>query len=103
MTAAAAASDNFLRRSSASRSLLALVFELPLGATPLRILLASCGVKLTNETSLESVLFEDIDDTRDAELSEGTLEEARLEAVPFLVIVGRDTDRCLVDGVRFEE
>ena len=49
-TALTAAWLNLRRLSAASFSLLALVLELPEGATPLRILLLSCGVKLTKPT-----------------------------------------------------
>lgn len=47
LMAARAASDNFFRFSNASLSRRAFVFELPLGATPLKIFVASLGVKLT--------------------------------------------------------
>jgi len=51
-TAACAASEIFLRFSIASLSLRAFVLELPLGATPLRIRLASFGVKFTKLISI---------------------------------------------------
>ena len=47
LTAFNAASPNFLLLSRASASLLALVFELPLGATSLSNFVESFGVKLT--------------------------------------------------------
>ena len=47
LTAFSAASLSFFLLSLASASLLALVFELPLGATSLRSLLESLGVKFT--------------------------------------------------------
>ena len=47
-TALTAAWLNRLLLSAASFSLLAFVFELPEGATPLRIFPLSCGVKFTN-------------------------------------------------------
>ena len=47
-TALSATSLNFLLFSDASLSLLAFVFELPLGATPVRIFRLSLGVKFTN-------------------------------------------------------
>jgi hypothetical protein len=50
LTALRAAIDNFLLFSIASLSLLAFVFDDPLGATPVRIFLLSSGVKLTKST-----------------------------------------------------
>lgn len=50
-TARIAASLILRRRSLASFSRRALVFDDPLGATPVRIFLLSCGVKLTKSTS----------------------------------------------------
>ena len=51
-TAIKAASLSFRRFSRASCSRRALVLELPLGATPVRILWLSSGVKLTKETAM---------------------------------------------------
>lgn len=45
-----AASLSFRRRSRASCSRRALVLELPLGATPVKIFLLSLGVKFTKDT-----------------------------------------------------
>lgn len=65
ITAAAAASDNFLLFSCASLSLLAFVLDDPLGATPLRILVASWGVKFTKDISL-SLDCDESDEATDA-------------------------------------
>ena len=50
LTARSAACDNLLLFSIASFSLLAFVFDEPLGATPVKIFLLSFGVKLTKST-----------------------------------------------------
>lgn len=54
MTALTAAWLSFLLFSAASFSRRALVFELPLGATPVRILRLSSGVKLTKPPPSET-------------------------------------------------
>ena len=65
MIAFIAAWLNFRLFSAASFSLRALVFELPLGATPVRIFLESSGVKFTNPTDARPVLWvEEFEDLR---------------------------------------
>lgn len=53
LTAFNAASESLRRRSRATCSRRAFVFELPLGATPVRIFLLSLGVKFTKDTETD--------------------------------------------------